>query len=70
MATFRDEVKSDCLYGFDEKLDKVKIFSRWNILEKQDLKSIHEFVFSGNAIGDLSRQELVSMVPVLLLVKL
>ena len=43
-------------------------FSRWDIREKEEMKQFFEFVYHENEIGNISRQELVSMVPVLLLV--
>jgi len=43
-------------------------FSRWDIREKEEMKQFFEFIYNENEIGNISRQELVSMVPVLLLV--
>ena len=41
--------------------------SRWDILEKEEGKAFHRFLMTENEMGTLSRQELVSMIPVLLL---
>ena len=43
--------------------------SRWDLREKDGaLKKFFNFIFYENDVGNISRQELVSMVPVLLLV--
>jgi len=41
--------------------------SRWDIREKEEGKVFHRFLMAENELGTLSRQELVSMIPVLLL---
>ena len=41
--------------------------SRWNIADKEENKAFHRFLMAQNELGTLSRQELVSMIPVLLL---
>ena len=42
--------------------------SRWDLREKEAMKKFSNFIFYENDVGNISRQELVSMVPVLLLV--
>jgi hypothetical protein len=42
--------------------------SRWDIKEKAEMRPFFDFVFHENDTGNISRQELVSMIPVLLLV--
>ena len=41
--------------------------SRWNIVEKEENRAFHRFLMTQNENGTISRQELVSMIPVLLL---
>jgi 16S rRNA C967 or C1407 C5-methylase (RsmB/RsmF family) len=52
----------------DQLIWQVKETSRWDIKQKEEMKNFHNFIFHENQIGNISRQELVSMVPVLLLV--
>ena len=52
----------------DQLIWQVLETSRWDIKEKEEMKKIFNFIYYENEAGNISRQELVSMVPVLLLV--
>ena len=51
----------------DDLIWQMNKTSRWNLADKEELKSFHVFLQTQNQLGNISRQELVSMIPVLLL---
>jgi multisite-specific tRNA:(cytosine-C5)-methyltransferase len=55
-------------WSSDHLIWQLRETSRWDIKDRGEMKNFFKFVFHENEAGNISRQELVSMVPVLLLV--